>query len=148
MAPRILFSCSMRGSHTHLSQEELRRVKNQVKQCGVELVTEHQTRDGIIESENQETPATIHTRDYQFLQKADAVIAEISNPSLGVGGEIADAVMQGIPVLAVYQTDAEHVSAYTRGKLDEYERGRHTRYHTGDELQDAVNTFLTSHGEQ
>ena len=47
------------------------------------------------------------------------MIAEISNPSLGVGGEISDAANLGKPVLMIYKEGLEDsVSAYVRGKAD------------------------------
>lgn len=46
----------------------------------------------------------IYQRDMDWLKKADVVVAEVSNPSLGVGYEIAQAEVMGKPLQCLYQT--------------------------------------------
>jgi hypothetical protein len=49
--------------------------------------------------------------------ESDLGIFEISNPSLGVGGEISDMIHMGKPVLLLFSKSSEEkVSAYIRGK--------------------------------
>jgi 2'-deoxynucleoside 5'-phosphate N-hydrolase len=45
----------------------------------------------------------IHDRDLAWLAQADAVVAEVTVPSLGVGYEVARALQRGIPVLCLYR---------------------------------------------
>lgn len=45
----------------------------------------------------------IHDRDLAWLVQADAVVAEVTVPSLGVGYEVARALQHGIPVLCLYR---------------------------------------------
>lgn len=45
--------------------------------------------------------------DTEWVQSCDGLIAEVSNPSLGVGYEIAKAEEWGKPVLALYCQDSE-----------------------------------------
>ena len=47
--------------------------------------------------------AWIYERDVEWLREADAVVAEVSAPSLGVGYEIAKAEEWGKPVLLLYR---------------------------------------------
>ena len=47
--------------------------------------------------------AVIYERDVEWLREADAVVAEVSAPSLGVGYEIAKAEEWGKPVLLLYR---------------------------------------------
>jgi len=47
--------------------------------------------------------AWIYERDVEWLREADAVVAEVSAPSLGVGYEIAKAEAWGKPVLLLYR---------------------------------------------
>jgi hypothetical protein len=54
------------------------------------------------------TPAEIWEWDLNWVTEADAIIAEISHPSLGVGYEIAKAHELGKPVLALYHTRPGH----------------------------------------
>jgi len=107
----------MRGGYRRLAQGELRKIPDIIEDLGLVVISRHQTSENFMEIESQLTDKEIHDRDYQWLKEADLVIAEITNPSLGVGAEIADAVNLGIPVLCVYKREYEDVmSAYIRGK--------------------------------
>lgn len=100
-----------------MAQEELRKIPDIIEALGLVLISRHQTSENFMENESKLTEQEIHDRDYRWLKEADLVIAEITNPSLGVGAEIADAVNLGIPVLCVYKKEYEHqISAYIRGK--------------------------------
>ena len=113
----VFFSCSMRGGFKRLAQEELRKMPDIIEELGMVVISRHQTSERFMEIESRLTDKEIHDRDYRWLKDADMVIAEITNPSLGVGAEIADAVNLGIPVLGVYKKEfEEQVSAYIRGK--------------------------------
>lgn len=63
--------------------------------------------DAIEEREASLTPQEIHDEDKQGVEKADLVIAEVSQPSLGVGMEIGYAVMMGKPTYAIYAKERE-----------------------------------------
>ena len=125
----------MRGGFKRLAQEELRKIPDIIEALGLVLISRHQTSENFMESESQLTEQEIHDRDYQWLNEADLVIAEITNPSLGVGAEIADAVNLGIPVLCIYKQEYEHqISAYIRGKADVVCRA----YSGHEELKDII----------
>ena len=114
---RVFFSCSMRGGYERVAQEELRKIPDIIEDLGLVVISRHQTSENFMEIESQLTDKEIHDRDYRWLKETDLVIAEITNPSLGVGAEIADAVNLGNPVLCVYKREYEDVmSAYIRGK--------------------------------
>ncbi len=117
MPSKVFFSCSMRGGYRRVAQAELRKIPDIIEALGMEVISRHQTDENFVKTESGLTDQAIHDRDYRWLQKADLVIAEITNPSLGVGAEIADAVNLGISVLAVYKREYEgEISAYIRGK--------------------------------
>ena len=100
-----------------MPQAELRKIPDIIEALGMEVISRHQTQADFIANESRLTDRRIHDRDYRWLTEADVVIAEITNPSLGVGAEIADAVHLGIPVLAVYKKEFENqISAYISGK--------------------------------
>lgn len=46
----------------------------------------------------------IFKTDIEWIKQSDILIAEVSNPSLGVGYEIAKAEELGIPILCLYRT--------------------------------------------
>ena len=113
----IYFGCSMRGGFNSVPQDKLRELQSSVKELGHQLVTEHQTSPTFEQDEIPNTETQIHDRDYGYLLNAKIGIFEISNPSLGVGGEISDMLHLGKPVLCLLQRGLEKsVSAYTQGK--------------------------------
>ncbi|KAB0354933.1 hypothetical protein FD755_022392, partial [Muntiacus reevesi] len=61
----------------------------------------------------------IHDRDLAWLQQADAVVAEVTQPSLGVGYELGRAVALHKPVLCLFRPQSGRVlSAMIRGAAD------------------------------
>jgi len=138
MTQKVFFSCSMRGGYSNVAQEELRKIPDIIEELGMEVISKHQTQEDFIEHESRLTDTEIHDRDYRWLQEADVIIAEITNPSLGVGAEIADAVHLGIPVLCVYKKEYENqISAYISGKTGVVCRA----YADCDELKEVVKGF-------
>ena len=47
--------------------------------------------------------ADIYAKDIAWVKRSDAIIAEVTNPSLGVGYEIAKAEEWGKPILALFR---------------------------------------------
>ena len=61
----------------------------------------------------------IYERDMGWLREADAVVAEVSAPSLGVGYEIAKAEQWGKPLLLLYREQPGRMpSAMLNGNKD------------------------------
>jgi hypothetical protein len=83
----------------------------------------------------------IYTRDMHWLEKADALVAEVSAPSLGVGYEIACALhLRKIPVLCLVHADAGLLSAMISGNTDPLLAL--ARYRTRDDMKEAIGRFL------
>jgi hypothetical protein len=57
----------------------------------------------------------VHDRDLDWLAKADALVAEVTIPSLGVGYEISKAEEWGKPVLCLYREGGKRLSAMISG---------------------------------
>jgi dTMP kinase len=55
------------------------------------------------------SPTEIFSRETAAINKSDAIIAEVTSPSSGVGGEIVYALVQNKPVLALFYQDAENL---------------------------------------
>ncbi|MBN1454990.1 MAG: nucleoside 2-deoxyribosyltransferase [Methanomicrobia archaeon] len=122
-----------------MKQAELRKILAIIEELGLELISRHQTQANFLERESLLTEQQIHDRDYRWLEEADLVVAEITNPSLGVGAEIADAVHLSIPVLAVYKREYnDQISAYIRGKAGVVCRA----YSDHGELKEIIREFL------
>lgn len=64
-----------------------------------EVLTEHVATVG----EEKMSDGEIFVRDLEWLTNSDAVVAEVTTPSLGVGFEIGVAQSLGIPVLCLYR---------------------------------------------
>jgi len=60
-------------------------------------------------------PDTIYRRDVENVRKCDFLIAEITNPSLGVGMEIMLSIELMKPVLLFYSLDIKNLSKMVRG---------------------------------
>lgn len=60
-------------------------------------------------------PNVIYQRDVENVMKSDFLIAEISNPSLGVGMEIMLSIEQIKPVLLFYNADIKNLSKMVKG---------------------------------
>ena len=83
----------------------------------------------------------VFQRDIKWIEKSTLMIAEISGPSLGVGFEIAYALyMREIPVLALFDSEVEKVSAMITGCDSELLYVK--QYHNKEELEEIVKSFL------
>jgi 8-oxo-dGTP pyrophosphatase MutT (NUDIX family) len=113
----VYFGCSMLGGYANVKRENLAEFPKMIVELGHRLATDHQTQPGILEKEAQFEHVYIHDRDYRWMMESDIGVFEISNPSLGVGGEISDMIHMGKPVLLLFKKGLEEkVSAYIRGK--------------------------------
>ena len=62
------------------------------------------------------TDKEIHDRDMEWLLSADMIVAEVTNPSLGVGYEIGRALEHGIKVICLYRpSEGKRLSAMIKG---------------------------------
>jgi nucleoside 2-deoxyribosyltransferase len=68
------------------------------------VLTEHIAHPTDIEQGR--TDREIYQRDMAWLESADAVVAEVTTPSLGVGYEIAAAERMGKPILCLFRPSA------------------------------------------
>ncbi len=101
---KIYFSCSLTGGR---ADEKIYGVIVDILLAqGHEVLTAHLARPEVMAEEQRVSPREVYERDLQWLQEADALIAEVSTPSHGVGYEIALALLQGKPVLCCYRAGA------------------------------------------
>ena len=108
---KIYFSCSIRGVRHNPEAPQL--LIDHLKGHG-EVLTEHigqvteEFEAGISEVE-------IFKRDVAWLEETDAVVAEVTGPSLGVGYEIGIAETLGKPILCLYEESGKKISAMILG---------------------------------
>lgn len=109
----------------------------------VEVLTEHVGDLSLGQTGEQDfTDKEIYQRDLEWLESADAVIAEVTNPSLGVGYELGIAEKLGKPVLCLFD-DADHncnLSAMISGnhKITTF------RYTSLDQAKEEIVSFIHS----
>ncbi len=99
---KIYFAGSIRGGRQDVAlyYEIVRQLRNYG-----EVLTEHvgDTELGILGQDIGDR--YIHDRDLEWLRDSDYLVAEVTNPSLGVGYEIGKAAEWGKPVLCLYRPE-------------------------------------------
>lgn len=113
--PKIFLSGSIRGGRQLL--ETYRFMFDTLEEAGAEVLCWYVADPELEKVEMRMTEEEIYTRDMNLLVKSDALIAEVTVPSTGVGYEICRALAQGIPVLCLYSQNAA-VSAMILGNSD------------------------------
>jgi len=148
----VYFGCSMLGGYTFVAREELAEFPGLITGLGCRLASDHQTQPGVIEREAKLDPAYIHDRDYLWALESDLGIFEISNPSLGVGGEISDMIYMGKPVLLLFKRGLEEkISAYMCGKMGSAYVKSPVECRAYEDVEDAgkiIRAFLNTHFSQ
>ena len=111
---KIYFAGSIRGGRDDL--DYYINIINYLNNYGV-VLTEH-IGDSALTSfgEKKITDKYIHDRDMDWLLNSDIMVAEVTNPSLGVGYEIGRAIEKGIKVICLYRKkEGKRLSAMIAG---------------------------------
>jgi nucleoside 2-deoxyribosyltransferase len=109
---KIYFAGSIRGGEP--DREWFQQLITYIKKYG-RVMTEHSF-DFSYEDEITKDDEWIYNTDMGWLKESDALIAEVTAPSLGVGYEIAKAEEWGKPALLLYRdTPARKPSAMLNG---------------------------------
>ena len=100
---KVYFACSITGGR----QDEA--VYSQLVQAllaaGHEVPTAAIADAGYRSLEGDHDAVDVYTRDVDWIEESDALIAEVTTPSHGVGYEISYALERGKPVLCLYRQD-------------------------------------------
>ncbi|XP_067938965.1 5-hydroxymethyl-dUMP N-hydrolase-like [Watersipora subatra] len=124
------------------------KIIQKLTSCGVEVLTEFVGWDcSKMKNQNEERglrdDRDIHNQDVQFLSQADAVVAEVTQPSLGVGYELGRAVAMNKKILCLYRPQPDkRLSAMIRGAED----GDRfvVRDYKIEEIDDIISRFVSS----
>lgn len=100
----IYFSCSLTGGRT--DEAVYAAIVAHLLGRGHDVPTAHLADPKVMDLEKIVEPAEIYARDTAWIEACDAVIAEVSTPSHGVGYEIAYALGLGKPVLCCFRRGA------------------------------------------
>lgn len=97
----IYFSGSIAGGRDNLPIYQ--HIVSRLKARGITVPSAHVADPAVLEHESALSPQAVYRRDVAWVETSDAMIAEVSTPSLGVGYEIAHALHLGKPVLCLYR---------------------------------------------
>lgn len=99
----VYFACSITGGRAY--EAVYQAITRALQEAGVEVPTAHLAEAGVVEEEKVIAPRTVYERDVAWMRSADALIAEVSVPSHGVGYEIGFALNLGKPVLCLHEQE-------------------------------------------
>lgn len=97
----IYFACSITGGREY--ENIYQQLTRALLGAGHVVPTAHLAESNILDLEKIVRPSDVYTRDVNWIQASDMLIAEISVPSHGVGYEIGFALNLNKPVLCLYQ---------------------------------------------
>jgi hypothetical protein len=100
----LYFSCSLTGGRS--DQDIYSAIVAHLEGLGHIVPTAHLADPGVMDLEKVIDPGEVYRRDVTWIAECDALIAEVSTPSHGVGYEIALALSLGKPVLCCYRRGA------------------------------------------
>lgn len=131
---KIYFAGSIRGGREDVTLYS--EIIDLLKQHG-QVLTEHVGQ--IDQGDDNYSDAAIYHRDMAWLKESDAVVAEVTVPSHGVGYEIARAETLDKPVLCLHRpSQGRHLSAMIAGNPNI----QCIPYHRLAELEPLVDQFL------
>jgi nucleoside 2-deoxyribosyltransferase len=97
----IYFSCSITGGRDE--EKTYQKLVQTLEENGHLVPTAHLSTPQVVELEEVIDPVETFIRDMKWLREADAIVAEVSTPSHGVGYEIATALNLNKPVFCCFQ---------------------------------------------
>lgn len=112
---QIYFAASIAGGRDYL--DTYTAMVKYLQGKGHHIPTEHIIYPDVLTFEKSSTAEEIYTRDIQWLSGSAGLIAEVSNPSLGVGYEICYALNRKMKVLCLYH-DSVFLSRMITGNND------------------------------
>lgn len=133
----IYFSCSITGGRQ--DQAVYGSIVSALKVDGHEVPTAVLADQDILDIEAVTSAEDVYKRDIAWLDACDAVVAEVSTPSHGVGYEIAYALDHSKPVLCGYQA-GKRVSKMLTG--NDHPLIKVTEYISVEEFIAEVRKFL------
>ncbi|XP_076023723.1 5-hydroxymethyl-dUMP N-hydrolase [Genypterus blacodes] len=140
---KIYFCGSIRGGREDV--EVYRKIVSKLQNYG-RVLTEHVSCTELTErGEDRAAPGDrhIHDRDVDWLRQSDVVVAETTQPSLGVGYELGRAVDMKKKILCLFRpSSGRNLSAMIRGAHD----GEFflVRDYSQEEVENVLEEFFSS----
>ena len=133
----IYFACSIAGGRQ--AEAAYQVIVQTLEAAGHTVPTAHLSQPDALSMEAIVDPYVVFRRDIEWINTAQALIAEVSTPSHGVGYEVAYALSIGKPVLCCY-LDGIPVSKMITGNT--HPRLQVRAYRSLEEIQPLVRQFL------
>jgi nucleoside 2-deoxyribosyltransferase len=133
----IYFACSITGGRDF--EPIYRAITNALLADGHEVPTAHLAEASVKLIEGQVNPRDVYERDMNWIRGCDALVAEVSTPSHGVGYEVAYALSIGKPVLCIYRV-GQPISKMLSG--NSHPAITVKSYRDSEEALDLIRTFL------
>lgn len=113
---KIYFAGSIRAGRDDILYYS--QIINYLKKYG-DVLTEHIGSPDLSEDGEKKPVRFIYRRDMNWIKGADILIADVTQPSVGVGYEVRYAEELGKPVLCLYRIDgAKKVSGMIEGNIN------------------------------
>ena len=114
---KIYFAASIRGGRDDI--EIYSKLIKLLQNYGT-VLTEHVADSNLSnKGESQLNDQDIHDRDMQWLLESDIIVAEVTNPSLGVGYELGRAIENNKKVICLYNKKMnKNISAMILGSSE------------------------------
>jgi len=133
----VYFACSITGGREF--EQVYQAIVQALLNDGHQVPTAHLAQPEVIALESIVDPAEVFKRDTTWIRDCDALVAEVSTPSHGVGFEICYALSLGKPVLCCYRV-GEKVSKMISG--NSHPRLSVLTYQTVSEAVRATRNFM------
>ncbi len=133
----IYFACSITGGRAY--QPVYQAITRALIENGIEVPTAHLAETGVMDEEKVIAPDAVYARDTAWMHAADALIAEVSIPSHGVGYEIGFALGLEKPVLCLHE-QGRSVSKMITG--NPHPKLRTVSYRSADEAVKIAREFV------
>ena len=113
MEKKVYFAGSIRGGRE--DADVYKRIIDYINRTDT-VLTEHIGLGSLsVKAQTKEDDVHIYERDTEWLRSSDVLIAECTNPSHGVGYELACAEARNIPVHIFYDKRKANISAMLNG---------------------------------
>ncbi|HSF81165.1 MAG TPA: nucleoside 2-deoxyribosyltransferase [Anaerolineales bacterium] len=133
----IYFACSITGGREY--EQVYQAIVQALLADGHQVPTAHLAKPEVMALESSVEAADVFHRDINWIQESDALVAEVSTPSHGVGFEVCYALSLGKPVLCCYRV-GEKISKMITG--NPHPKLRLSAYRTHSEAVGFTRSFI------
>ena len=109
---KIYFAASIRGGRDYVL--DYKAIISKLRTYG-EVLTEHIADDKLDDRGENISETAIFERDTGWLKESDIIVAEVTQPSLGVGYEIALGESLGKRIICLFKQKSGNLSAMIKG---------------------------------